>query len=199
VDVITLGNHTWKDKDIGAYLDKNARIIRPANYAPRCPGRGSAIINAGGKKICVINLMGRHDLNAHLDNPFQAADGSIEKNTGLADAFVVDFHAEATSEKLAMLFYLKGRVSVVFGTHTHIQTADERIVDGTGYITDVGMTGPFDSVIGVMPEQPIEGFLGGLPGKFKTSPAPVRILGCLFTLDEGTMKCTGVERVSIED
>ena len=199
VDVITLGNHTWKDKDIPAYLERNSRVLRPANYAGSCPGHSSVVVEACGKKICVASLMGRHEINFNLDNPFAAADRIIEQNTGLADAFVVDFHAEATSEKLAMLFYLKGRVSVLFGTHTHIQTADERVVDGTGYITDLGMTGPFDSVIGVMPEQPIEGFLGGVPDRFKTSSAPVRILGCMFKLDDQTMKCVEVGRISIED
>ena len=195
-DVITLGNHTWNRIQIGEFLDKNDHILRPANYAGRVPGRGMGIYRCQGLRIAVVNLMGRVELNPNLDSPFKAADSLLR--SGDYDLALVDFHAEATSEKLAMGYYLDGRVSAVWGTHTHVPTADEQIMPkGTGYITDLGMTGPITSVLGIRKEQSIEGFLGGLPGRYQVPDGPCKMQGVIFSLDSATGLCTGVERVDI--
>ena len=147
-------------------------------------------------RIGVLNLMGRLELNSNLDSPFQAADRLLRGAP--CDVVLVDFHAEATSEKLAMGYYLDGRVSALWGTHTHVPTADERVYPkGTGYITDLGMTGAVESVLGIEPWQSVESFLGGLPGRYKSPQGPAKLQGAIFTLDSATGLCTAVERVDV--
>ena len=196
-DVVTLGNHTWNRLQIADFLDSDGHILRPANYAGRVPGRGFGVFRGpAGVRIGVLNLMGRLERNSNLDSSFQAADRLLRGAP--CDGVLVDFHAEATSEKLAMGYYLDGRVSALWGTHTHVPTADERVYPkGTGYITDLGMTGPIESVLGVEPAQSVESFLGGLPGRYRSPDGPCKLQGAIFTLDSATGLCTAVERVDI--
>ena len=196
-DVITLGNHTFNRVQIARYLDENPYILRPANFTGRSPGRGCGVYDGGdGLQIAVVNLIGRCELWFNADNPFTAVDRLLREHP--ADLTLVDFHAEATSEKLAMAYYLDGRVSALWGTHTHVTTADEQVLpQGTGYQTDLGMTGPIRSVLGILPEQSIEGYLGGLPGRYQVAEDPCKICGSVFTLDTATGLCTGVERLEI--
>lgn len=195
-DVITLGNHTFDKPQIANYLDDTANILRPANYTGRAPGRGCAVYDRGPVRIRVISLIGRCQLNFNADNPFTVADRLLKEEE--ADFTLVDIHAQATSEKLALGYYLDGRVSAVWGTHTHVPTADERVYPkGTGYISDLGMTGPIESVLGVRPEQSVEFFLGGLPGRYQAPDGPGKLQGAVFTLDSGTGLCTAVERLEI--
>ncbi len=195
-DAVTLGNHTFGKMQIRNILDDVPWLLRPANLAGRTPGHGCEIFDLGAVRIRVINLMGRFNLAWNSDNPFTVADRLLSQ--GEADFTLVDFHVEASSEKLAMGYYLDGRVSAVWGTHTHIPTADERVYPkGTGYISDLGMTGPIESVLGIEPGQSIEMFLGGLPGRYRVPDAPCRLQGAVFTLDSATGLCTGVERVDI--
>ena len=196
-DVITLGNHTFSKQQIAPYLDEHPDVLRPANLAPQSPGQGWGIFDGPqGVRLLVMNLIGRCDLAWGADNPFTAADRLLEE--GEADFTLVDFHAEATSEKLAMSYYLDGRVSALWGTHTHVPTADERVCPkGTGYITDLGMTGVIESVLGIDPRQSVEGFLGGLPGRYRAPEGPAKLQGAIFTLDSATGLCTAVERIDI--
>ena len=195
-DVITLGNHAFGKGKLYRYLDDTPYILRPANFAPQSPGRGWGVFDASFGSVCVVNLIGRCGMNFGPDNPFVQV-SEIVKNAG-AKVTLVDFHAEATSEKLAMSYYLDGRVSALWGTHTHVPTADERVCPkGTGYLTDLGMTGAVESVLGIRPEQSIETFLGGLPGRYQTPDGPCKLQGAIFTLDGSTGLCTGVERIDI--
>ena len=195
-DVVTLGNHTWNRIQIADFLDKDPYILRPANYAGRVPGRGMGIYQCQGQRVAVLNLMGRVELNPNLDSPFKATNFLLRGQD--YDLALVDFHAEATSEKLALGWYLDGRVSALWGTHTHVPTADERVYPkGTGYITDLGMTGPIESVLGVESAQSVESFLGGLPGRYRSPDGPCKLQGAIFTLDSATGLCTAVERVDI--
>lgn len=195
-DVITLGNHTFGKLQIADFLDETPYILRPANFSGRAPGRGCGVYELNGARVRVINLIGRCDLSWGADNPFTAADRLLQG--GGAELTLVDFHAEATSEKLAMGYYLDGRVSALWGTHTHVPTADERVYPrGTGYITDLGMTGAVESVLGVRPEQSVESFLGGLPGRFQNPEGPCKLQGAVFTLDGGTGLCVEVKRIDI--
>ena len=195
-DVITLGNHTFGKLQIADFLDEAPYILRPANYTGRAPGRGCGIYDLNGVRIRVINLIGRCDLSWGADNPFTVADRLLHGEP--ADLTLVDFHAQATSEKLAMGYFLDGRVSALWGTHTHVPTADERVYPkGTGYITDLGMTGAVESVLGVRPDQSVESFLGGLPGRFQNPDGPCKLQGAVFTLDSKTGLCTAVERVDV--
>ena len=196
-DVITLGNHTWGKMQITDYLEENRYILRPANFSPRTPGRGYGVYDLGRVQVAVLVLIGRCDLAWGSDNPFTTADRLLK--TGEKPTFtLVDFHAQATSEKLAMAYYLDGRVSALWGTHTHVPTADERVFPkGTGYITDLGMTGAVESVLGIRPEQSVETFLGGLPGRYRPAEGPCKAQGALFTLESSTGLCTAVERVEI--
>ena len=196
-DVITLGNHTWGKMQITDYLEENRYILRPANFSPRTPGRGYGVYDLGRVQVAVMVLIGRCDLAWGSDNPFTTADRLLK--AGDKPTFtLVDFHAQATSEKLAMAYYLDGRVSALWGTHTHVPTADAGVCEkGTGYITDLGMTGPARSVLGIRPEQSVEFFLGGLPGRYQTAEGPCRLQGALFTLDSGTGLCVGVERIEV--
>ena len=193
-DVITLGNHTWTRWELQPYLDDKARILRPANFAPQCPGRGSAELATPFGPILIINLMGRFTLDANTDNPFLAADALLENNQ--TKMVLVDFHAEGTSEKRAMGYYLDGRVSAVWGTHTHVQTSDAEILPhGTGYLTDLGMTGAAESVLGIRPEQSIGKFLGDVPRRYEAAPGKAKLEGALFELDTETGACLKAEAV----
>ena len=195
-DAVTLGNHAFGKTQIAACLDETSWLLRPANLSGRAPGHGCEIFDLGGVRIRVLNLIGRCDLSWGADNPFTAADRNLER--GEAELTLVDFHAEATSEKLAMGYFLDGRVSALWGTHTHVPTADERVYPkGTGYITDLGMTGPVESVLGIEPAQSVESFLGGLPGRYRPAAGPCKLQGAVFTLDGSTGRCTGVERIDL--
>lgn len=196
-DVVTLGNHTWTRWELQPYLDEKARILRPANYAPQCPGRGDATFTTPFGPIRVINLLGRFSLDTNTDNPFPTVDALLAENQ--TRMVLVDMHAEATSEKLAMAYYLDGRVSAIWGTHTHVPTADEEVFPkGTGYLTDLGMTGAVRSVLGIKPEQSVETFLGGLPGRYREPEKSAgKMQGAIFTLDDATGLCVGVERVDV--
>lgn len=196
VDVLTSGNHIWDKKEIFPYLDKNSRILRPANYPPGNPGRGCAVVRTrSGEQAAVLNLQGRVFMPT-TDDPFRAADAELEKLSKDVKVIFVDMHGEATSEKLAMGWYLDGRVSAVIGTHTHIPTADESILPGgTAYQTDAGMTGPFMSVIGVMKEEVIYRFLTQIPVKFESASQDVRLNGTLIDVDSQSGKALRIERV----
>ena len=197
-DVITLGNHTWGKVQIADYLEDSPYILRPANYTARAPGRGYGVYDCGRIRIAVMNLIGRCDLDSNADNPFLTADRLLRQEQEKPTITLVDFHAEATSEKLAMAYYLDGRVSAVWGTHTHVPTADARVFPkGTGYITDLGMTGPVESVLGIRPEQSVETFLGGLPGRYRVAGGPCKMEGAIFTLESDTGLCVAVERIDI--
>lgn len=198
VDVFTMGNHTWNCRDIVQLLNSGAKIARPANYEGRCPGSGTVTVHAkNGAYVSFVNIIGR----VYMDpcaSPFEAAVREIEKCT--SDIIMVDFHAEATSEKIAMGRYLDGRVSAVYGTHTHVQTADETILPkGTGYITDLGMTGSLNSVLGMDCSMVINRFLNGMPQKYELGAGKGTLCGCIFEIDERTAKTVGVERISIKE
>ena len=195
-DVITLGNHAFRRKEINAYLDDCDYILRPLNLAPQVPGRGWGEYETAAGTVMVVNLIGRCGMDFGPDNPFLAVERLLKERS---PRFVlIDFHGEATSEKLAMAYFLDGRVSAVWGTHTHVQTSDGAVFPaGTGYITDLGMTGPIASVLGVRIQQSVESFLGGLPGRYQSADGPCKAQGCLFTLDSATGLCTAVEPVDI--
>ena len=196
-DVITLGNHTFGKMQIAHFLDENPYILRPANYTGRASGRGWGVYDCGRVQVGVLNLIGRCELDFNAENPFTTAD-RVLKNADKPTFVLVDLHAQATSEKLAMSYYLDGRVSALWGTHTHVPTADEHVCPkGTGYITDLGMTGPRESVLGIRPEQSVEFFLGGLPGRYRTAEGACKLQGAIFTLDSGTGLCVGVERIEV--
>lgn len=195
-DVITLGNHTFGKLQIAKILDDTPWLLRPANFTRHSPGMGYGTYHLDGLRIRVVNLIGRCSLNFNADNPFTVMDSILKDDS--PDFTVVDFHAEATSEKLAMAYYLDGRVSAVWGTHTHVPTADARVFPrGTGYMTDLGMTGPIESILGVRPCQSIEGFLGGLPGRYQTANGPCKMEGAIFTLDSDSGLCTAAERIDV--
>ena len=197
-DVITLGNHTWTRYELQPYLEQKKRILRPANFAPQCPGRGWGEYSVRGGPICVINLMGRFTLDANTDNPFLVADDILDQTQ--AKIVLVDMHAEATSEKRAMGFYLDGRVTAVWGTHTHVQTSDAEVLpEGTGYLTDLGMTGPRDSVLGIRPDLSVKKFRGDLTGRYEPAPGACKLEGCIFTVDAATGRCLKTERVRLSD
>lgn len=196
-DVITLGNHTFGKMQIAHFLEENPYILRPANYTGRAPGKGWGVYDCGRVQVGVLNLIGRCGLDFNAENPFTTADREL-KNADKPTFVLVDLHAQATSEKLAMSYYLDGRVSALWGTHTHVPTADEHVCPkGTGYITDLGMTGPRESVLGIRPEQSVEFFLGGLPGRYRTAEGACKLQGAIFTLDSGTGLCVGVERIEV--
>ncbi len=196
IDAVTMGNHTWGKKDIFAFID-NPKIMRPANYSKGVPGKGYNIYECKGKKIAVMNLIGRTDMNILSENPFTVADELVNKLSKQVDIIILDFHAEATAEKIAMKNYLDGRVNIIFGTHTHVQTADEEITDkGTGYITDLGMTGPKKSVIGMDVSASIKRFLTSLPERYKLADGPAILNGCVFEINDDTCKTINVYRIN---
>lgn len=195
-DVITLGNHTWNRREICNWLDDTDRCLRPANFAPQLPGRGYGVFESDAGPIAVINLIGRCGMDFNPDNPFTKTDGILNRLDEVP--VLVDFHAEATSEKLAMGFMLDGKISALWGTHTHVPTADLRILPkGTGYITDLGMTGPMDSALGVRPDQSIAMFRGELTTRFEAASGPCWLCGAVFTIDSRTGRCTAVEQVQV--
>ena len=197
-DVITLGNHTFNRRELHNYLDDVSGVLRPANLAPQLPGRGVGVYDTDFGQVAVVNLIGRFQMNNHADNPFTKIDEILAKVQGMP--VLVDFHAEATSEKLAMGFYLDGRVSACWGTHTHVPTADLRILPkGTGYITDLGMTGPMDSALGVDPNQSIALFKGELTSRFVPAKGPNWLCGAIFEIDTETNRCTAIEQVIITE
>ncbi len=197
ITLLTSGNHIWDKKDNSGYLDREERLIRPLNYPPGTPGRGSAVVETpGGVKVGVLNLEGRVYMK-NLDCPFRVADTELEQLRRETPIILVDIHAEATSEKAALGWYLDGRVSAVVGTHTHVQTADERILPGgTAYITDVGMTGSFDSVIGIDKHQAIQRFLTQQPVKFDIPKKDLRINAVVIGVDTTTGKAVSIERIN---
>jgi metallophosphoesterase (TIGR00282 family) len=181
-DVITTGNHVYRHREVYDYLDRAERVVRPANYPHRNPGRGHTVVEAAGSRVAVINLSGMVHMKA-ARSPFTEADSILERLDGEADAVLVDFHAEVTSEKVAMGWHLDGRVAAVFGTHTHVPTADARVLPGgTAYISDVGMTGSRTSVIGVKPEQALESFITQMPVRFETAEEDVWVMGALVSV-----------------
>ena len=193
-DVITLGNHSFNRREIVPYLDESSRILRPANYAPQNPGVGWAVFDSKCGPVAVIDLIGRCNMDYNPDNPFLI----VEKLLKQIDAkiILVEIHAEATSEKLAMGYMLDGKVSAVWGTHTHVPTADARVLPmGTGYVTDLGMTGPLNSVLGIRPDLSINRFRGDIPERYRYAEGPTKIEGVLFTIDGATGRCKSVERV----
>ncbi len=197
VDVITSGNHIWKKYNVKSLLENSQNILRPANYPPQCPGNGFCVFDMCSYKVLVINLIGTVFMES-MESPFEKAKKILESENGNYDFSVVDFHAEATSEKIALAKYLDGRVSAFFGTHTHVQTADEQVFKGgTGYITDVGMCGAKDSVLGVRSDIIIEKFLHKMPVRHEEATGECLICGCLFTLSKQNGKCVAAERINV--
>ena len=195
IDAITMGNHTWGKKDIFAFID-NPKLIRPANYSKGVPGKGYNIFKCNNKNIAVVNLIGRTDMNILSENPFIAVDQIINKIKNDVDIIIVDFHAEATAEKIAMKHYLDGRATILFGTHTHVQTADEEITEnGTAYITDLGMTGPKNSVIGMDVKVSIKRFVTSLPERYKLAEGNAIFNGCIFEINDDNCKSTKIKRI----
>jgi len=196
-DVITTGNHVWKKRDIRTFLEDSDQIIRPVNYPSSVPGNGYTKINIDGYIFLVINVLGTVYLDP-LENPFESVAKVLKYEEGKYDFAVLDIHAEATSEKIALANYFDGKINIIFGTHTHVTTADERILPrGTGYITDLGMSGPVDSVLGVKTECIIEKFTTMLPVKFEIAEGNIEINGTLFTLDTSNGRVVEIKRVKI--
>ncbi|NLM21112.1 MAG: TIGR00282 family metallophosphoesterase [Peptococcaceae bacterium] len=197
LDFLTMGNHVWDQKEITKFIDNERRLIRPANYPKGVPGKGYGLVYGNGFKIGVINLLGRIFL-APLENPFSMVMSLINNIALETPIIIVDFHAEATSEKVAMGWFLDGKVSAVVGTHTHIQTADARILDqGTAYITDVGMTGPRDSVLGIKKEIVINGFLTQMPARFEVASGLIQLNAVLIDIDEKTGKSRNITPIQL--
>ena len=197
-DVITMGNHTFGKRELVDYMEDTSRILRPANYAPQAPGRGWGIYETNAGPIAVIDLQGRVNMDYTPDNPFLQVEKILKQlDTKL---IFVELHAEATSEKLAMGYMLDGRISALWGTHTHVPTADTQILPkGTGYVTDLGMTGPKHSVLGIRPDLSIAKFRGDLTSRYQWADGPTKMEAVLFTVDTATGLCKGVERVDICD
>lgn len=199
VDFLTTGNHVFRRKEVYTLLEENPNIVRPANFPPMAPGHGTGIIDLGAVRIGVVNLLGMSYMQG-ADNPFLQVDALIESLREDCRVILVDFHAEATAEKRAMGFYLDGRVSAIWGTHTHVLTADEQILPkGTGYITDIGMTGPVQSVLGVKPEIACTWLKSAVPARFDVLDTEDCMLnGCLFCVDTQTGKTLSAERIHIQ-
>ena len=197
-DVITMGNHTWGKRDIVPMMDTCSRILRPANYAPQVPGRGWGVYETKCGNVAVIDLIGRCGMDYGPDNPFLLIEKILKQLE--TKIILVEFHAEATSEKLAMGYLLDGRVSALWGTHTHVPTADCRVLPkGTGYVTDLGMTGPRESVLGIRPDLSIAKFRGDLTERYRWADGPTKLEAVLFTIDTETGCCRKAERVDIWD
>lgn len=198
IDVLTSGNHIWDKKEIAEFLEDYETLLRPANYPEGTPGWGSVIVRApSGVNVGILNLAGRVFMQP-IDCPFRTAEKELSGFVGKTNIIIIDMHAEATSEKKALGWFLDGRVSAVLGTHTHVQTADEEILPGgTAYISDAGMTGPFDSVIGVKKDAVIEKFLLQIPKKFEVAKADVRLQGVIFDVNEKDGKCSSIQRLSV--
>ena len=197
IDGFTMGNHTWGCPDVVSLMNHSDDIIRPANFEGNVAGCGSMILRAkNGKKVGIINIIGRTYMQGAISSPFFSADSEIEKLKDKTDIILVDFHAEATSEKMALGYYLDGRVAAVFGTHTHIQTADNKLLPkGSAYITDLGMTGSSVSVLGLEKQTIINRFLNGMPQKFEPANGKPQLCGCIITIDDETNKAASIQRV----
>lgn len=197
-DFLTMGNHTFDKKEIFEFIDDAKKMIRPANFPEGTPGKGIGYVNVNGTEVAIINLQGRTFLPP-IEDPFRYADRLVEEARKRTPLIFVDFHAEATSEKLALAWYLDGRVSAVVGTHTHVQTADERLLDqGTAYITDVGMTGPYDGIIGTERDAVLKRFLTQLPVRFDTvSEGKAQISAVIIDLNKETGKAKKIERIQV--
>ena len=197
-NVITMGNHTWGKKDIFKFID-NPQLLRPANYPEGVVGKGLGIYECKNKKIAVMNFIGRVDINILSENPFIMAKKMVEEIEDKVDIIIIDFHAEATAEKIAMGRYLDGKITALFGTHTHVQTADEQIFpEGTAYITDIGMTGPKNSVIGMDIKASIKRFETTLPEKYKLAEGDCIFNAVIFEIDDETNKVTHIKRINIK-
>ena len=197
-DVITMGNHTFARRELVPYIEENRYVLRPANLPPQQPGRGWEVYETRAGDVAVIDLIGRVGMDYTPDNPFLLMDKILRKID--AKIILVEIHAEATSEKLAMGYMLDGRVSAVWGTHTHVPTADTMILPrGTGYVTDLGMTGPSVSVLGIQPKLSIDKFRGELYQRYQCADGPTKLNAVLFTIDSATGKCLRVERVDVHD
>lgn len=197
IDVLTSGDHIWKKKEIFDLIKEEGRILRPANFPSSCPGSGWGVFKTkGGLKIGVINILGRVFLEPLLECPFKTLINLVEDLSQQTKIIIVDMHAEATSEKVALGWYLNGKVSAVLGTHTHIQTADEKVLSaGTAYISDVGMTGPYDSVIGRRTEDVLERFITSVPVRFEVAEGDVQLHGVVLDIDENTGKARSITRI----
>ncbi len=196
IDVVTMGNHTWGKKEIFNFID-DKHIIRPANYPSNNPGRGYDIYECKNKTIAVMNLIGRTTMTVLSENPFLTAKEIIDEIKEAVDIIIIDFHAEATAEKIALGYYLDGEASIVFGTHTHVQTADETILEkGTAYITDIGMTGPKKSVIGMDVDVSLKRFATSLPEKYRIAEGKAKFNSCMFEIDDVTNKVKKIERIN---
>ena len=196
-NVITMGNHTWGKKDIFRFID-DPRLLRPANYPKGVVGKGLGIFECMDKKIAVMNFMGRVDINILTENPFILAKEMVDDLQGKVDIIIIDFHAEATAEKIAMARFLDGKITAIFGTHTHVQTGDEQILpNGTAYITDIGMTGPKNSVIGMDVQASIKRFETALPEKYKLAEGECIFNAVIFDIDHVSNKVTSIERINI--
>lgn len=195
VNVVTMGNHTWGKKEIFNFID-SPQLIRPANYPEGVVGKGYGVYECKGKRIAVINLIGRTDMNVLSENPFIKVKQILKEVQKESDIIIVDFHAEATAEKIAMGYYLDGEVSIIFGTHTHVQTADEAILPhGTAYITDIGMTGPKNSVIGMDIKASIKRFETTLPEKYKLADGICMLNGCIFDINDENCRIEKITRI----
>lgn len=198
VDVITGGNHTWQKNQIYSMLDDDERLVRPANFPGAAPGHGSTVIDAGGVRVLVFNLSGNAFMLEPVASPYEWADRVLEAERGKYDVSILDFHAETTSEKIAMGWYLDGRVSAIFGTHTHVQTTDARVLPkGTGYITDLGMCGSMNGVLGVKTECILHKFTVHTPCRFEEATGDEAVHGALFEIDSASGKCLSVETIKI--
>jgi 2',3'-cyclic-nucleotide 2'-phosphodiesterase len=198
VQVLTSGNHIWKKKEIYPFLEEQESLIRPANYPAGAPGKGWCVWQHNGRRALVINVQGRVFMPNHVEDPFRCVDEILKQQGSRSPVVIVDMHAEATSEKYAMGWYLDGRASIVFGTHTHVQTADERILpNGTAYITDLGMCGPFDSVIGMEKDTVIRGFITQLPRQFEVAQGNVVLQGVITDIDEESGKARAIRRLRV--
>lgn len=196
-NVVTMGNHTWGKKEIFSFIDEEECLIRPSNYAEGLPGKGNVLIECKDKKIGVIDLIGRVNVGGSFDSPFEKADKDIkELKAKGADIIIVEMHAEATAEKIALGYYLKEKATVVYGTHTHVQTADEKIYEtGMGYITDVGMTGPKNSIIGMDPNAALKRFLTQMPERYLCAQGEAIINGVIFEIDEQSNMVSNIKRI----
>ena len=198
LDVLTSGNHIWDKEEAIALIERDQRVVRPVNFPPGAPGRGFGVFTTGaGERLAVVSVLGRIFMTPY-DCPFRAMESVLEKLGSSTRVIFVDFHAEATSEKMALAWYLDGRVSAIVGTHTHVQTADERIFPrGTAYLTDAGMTGPHDSVIGVRKELALRRLMQQMPVRYQPADADLRLHGILIEVDAGSGRATSVERIGL--
>lgn len=198
IDAITMGNHTWGKKDIFSFID-DPILLRPANYSKGVVGKGYHVFMCQNKRIGIINLIGRTDMNVLSENPFTVVQDIVKILKEQTDIIIVDFHAEATAEKIAMGYYLDGEITAIFGTHTHVATADEQILPkGTGYITDIGMTGPKKSVIGMDIEVSIKRFVTSLPERYKLAEGNCSVEGCIFEINDENCRMEKIYRINVK-